>query len=84
MNAAATTAAATDRVVVDVIDDGTGSLQHCGNDFLPPPFSSSRWHQPSSMPNGTKGALQIIKPSVASRHVFGGGGNSGGGDGGKQ
>ncbi len=75
----ATTAAATDRVFVDVADDGTGSLQCRGNDFLPPPFSSSHRHQPSSMPNGTKGASRIIKPSVACRHVFGGGSNSGGG-----
>jgi hypothetical protein len=77
--AVATTATATNCFDLVVVNDGGGSLQRRGKDVLPPPSSSSCWHWPSSMPNRSEGALWIIKMSVASCHIFGGGGIAGGG-----
>ena len=79
---AATTAAATDLVDVVVVNKGGGSLQCRGNDVLPPPpllipSASDEFQACPGDLDRSKVASRIIKPSVASRHIFGGGGKEG-------
>jgi hypothetical protein len=85
---AATMAAATDRVNVVVVDKGGGSSQRRGNDVLPPPLlipsASAEFHPRPGDLDRSKVASRIIKLSVASRHIFGGGGKEGGDEGKQQ
>jgi hypothetical protein len=76
-------AAATNRVNIIVVNEGGGSLQRRDNDVLPPPpallipLALAEFHARPGDLDRSKGASRIIKPSIASRHIFGGGGKAG-------
>jgi hypothetical protein len=58
-------------------------LQHHGNDVLPPPpllipSALAEFHARLGDLDRSKVASWIIKPSIANRHIFGGGGKGGG------
>ncbi len=62
-------------------------MQRRGNDVLPPPAllipsALAEFHARPGNLDRSEVASRIIKPSVVSRHIFGGGGEEGG-DGGK-
>jgi hypothetical protein len=76
-------AAATNRIIVVVVNYGGGSLQCHGNDVLPLPpaplpllllpLALDELHARPGNLGRSEGALRIIKPSVTSHYIFEGG-----------